>query len=313
MGRAQEGTTFRTGQKENSEYNQEAQKNYQTAEASNTASQNDISNYSSAVGGFNASNPYGQGGAVQTAQNQESSDTAAGNAESAGQAMQGAAVRTGQNAGGAIAATENMQNQNQRSLASEEASNTVSRAAGDTSYKEAGLAGVGDVASKQTSLGAQEASTAKGQADVGAEDLSTMQKAGTMPTFAEQQMQSANKMAENLAANGPKCWLTTACTHYAGLPDDCQQLTVLRAFRDGYMRNRSDGKAMITDYYAFAPLIVEKINQSDNRDGIYRSILRMVNKCVSEINKGHTQRALNTYARCYLKLKRKFVELAEVR
>jgi hypothetical protein len=185
MGRAQEGTTFNTGKAENAEYNQEAQNNYQTAEASNVAAQNDISNYASAVGEFKASNPYGQGGAVQTAQNQQASDTAAGQAEAAGQAMQSAAVRTGQNAGGAIAATENMQNQNERSLASQEAANTVSRAVGDTSYKEAGLSGVGDIETKQAGLGSSEASLAQGQAGIAEGDLGIMQKAGETPTEME--------------------------------------------------------------------------------------------------------------------------------
>ena len=36
------------------------------------------------------------------------------------------------------------------------------------------------------------------------------------------------------------CFLTSACTEARGLPDDCHELTVLRAFRDGYLRSQPE-------------------------------------------------------------------------
>jgi hypothetical protein len=103
------------------------------------------------------------------------------------------------------------------------------------------------------------------------------------------------------------CWLTTACTQYAGLPDDCQQLTILRNFRDGYMRRLPNGETMASEYYKFAPRIVDAVNASGKRSEIYLSILKMVNRCVVSIRSGHKKRALNVYASCYLELKRKFL------
>ena len=55
------------------------------------------------------------------------------------------------------------------------------------------------------------------------------------------------------------CFLTSACTEARGLPDDCHELTVLRAFRDGYLRSQPEGEAEIAEYYAVAPKIVDAI------------------------------------------------------
>lgn len=41
-----------------------------------------------------------------------------------------------------------------------------------------------------------------------------------------------------------------------GLPDDCYELTVLRGFRDNYLKNRENGAQDIADYYRNAPQIV---------------------------------------------------------
>ena len=55
------------------------------------------------------------------------------------------------------------------------------------------------------------------------------------------------------------CFLTSACTEARGLPDDCHELTVLRSFRDGYLRSQPEGEAEIAEYYAVAPKIVDAI------------------------------------------------------
>ena len=129
------------------------------------------------------------------------------------------------------------------------------------------------------------------------------------PSFGEwltkNQIDTGDQMAVKVAGNSPKCWLTTACTQYAGLPDDCEQLTVLRKFRDGYLSKVDDGD-MIRDYYAFAPLIVDSVNRSDRKDETYLSILRMVNSCVQFIRKGKPSKALKAYSQCYIRLKQEF-------
>ena len=172
MSRAQQQDVLNQAQGENQTYNTNAQTSFNTA---NT----DIADYNSEVGAFKAANPYGVGGPVRTAQNQEASDTAAGMAQSAGSAIQGAAVRTGQNAGGAIAATENMQEQNTRQLSGQEAGNTVADAGAGASYNAEVLGDVAKGEGMQDTLAQQQAAAAQGA-------LGTQEQAAQTPSFMEE-------------------------------------------------------------------------------------------------------------------------------
>src|SRR5579859_3643355 len=161
MSRSQQTQVFNTARGENAAYNKEAQTSFDT-------SQRDIGDYASAVGAFRAANPYVQGGQAQTLENQQLSDTAAGQAEAAGQALQSAAVRTGQNPAGAIAATENMQTRNARDLAAEEAAATERRLAAGTGYQEAGLEGIGQTEQMQNRLAEEQGQLAQGALGIAA-------------------------------------------------------------------------------------------------------------------------------------------------
>ena len=55
------------------------------------------------------------------------------------------------------------------------------------------------------------------------------------------------------------CFITTACAEAQGLPDDCEQLRVLRRFRDGYVQDLPDGAEVLAEYDAKAPEIVAAI------------------------------------------------------
>lgn len=69
--------------------------------------------------------------------------------------------------------------------------------------------------------------------------------------------------------NATRCFITTAACLTMGKADDCEELTMMRLFRDEWLRNQPDGQELIEDYYQTAPSIVEKINQQPNRESIY--------------------------------------------
>ena len=172
MSRAQQGQVLNTAQGENQTYNTNAQTSY------NTANQ-DIGDYGKATNQFIANNPYVEGGAAQVAENQATADTAAGMAQSAGSALQSQAVRTGQNAGGAIAATEQMQEQNERNLVGQEAGQTQARLAAGSSYSAEGLGDLAKQQSMQEQLAANEAGNAQGA-------LGTEEQAAQTPSFMDE-------------------------------------------------------------------------------------------------------------------------------
>ena len=72
--------------------------------------------------------------------------------------------------------------------------------------------------------------------------------------------------------NATRCFITTAVCLTMGKPDDCEELTLMRFFRDEWLRDQPDGAALIEDYYKTAPGIVEKINQQPERKAIYKEI-----------------------------------------
>ena len=68
--------------------------------------------------------------------------------------------------------------------------------------------------------------------------------------------------------SGSFCFLTTAVCEYYGRPDNCFELTTLRHYRDNWLMHQPDGKALITEYYRTAPLIVSHLKAS-SRYGEY--------------------------------------------
>lgn len=104
------------------------------------------------------------------------------------------------------------------------------------------------------------------------------------------------------------CFLTSACVEARGLPDNCYELTVLRAFRDGYMRQTESGQADICEYYHTAPAIVEKINQSPNAREIFDQIYEsLVLPCVKLIEAEKGEKAHELYRGYVKKLQVQFL------
>ena len=102
------------------------------------------------------------------------------------------------------------------------------------------------------------------------------------------------------------CFFTSACCAYKGLPDDCTQLTVLRTFRDGYLKNTKNGMALIEEYYAVAPSIVSSINNSANKDEEYEAMFCEIEKCVSLIEGKKNEEALEHYCSMVNRYKAKY-------
>ncbi len=98
------------------------------------------------------------------------------------------------------------------------------------------------------------------------------------------------------------CFLTTACVEARGLPDDCEELQVLRAFRDGYLRQRPGGDALIAHYYAIAPGIVEAIQRRADAPVVFERIYAWIRCVIGHIHRGEHEAALWTYAAMVVEL-----------
>lgn len=104
--------------------------------------------------------------------------------------------------------------------------------------------------------------------------------------------QSKWKLAKN---RGP-CFLTTVCVEVMGLADNCDELTTLRGFRDGYMATQTDGPSLIAEYYRIAPNIVAAIKRSPQFGKLARTLyIELVLGSITLIRAGRLREALEHY------------------
>ena len=92
------------------------------------------------------------------------------------------------------------------------------------------------------------------------------------------------------------CFLTSACVEARGLPDDCHELTVLRQFRETYLRAQPSGAEEIAEYYFVAPQIVSAIKKRADAHAIFGAIYeKLVAPCVAMIERGENEAAHQLY------------------
>ena len=92
--------------------------------------------------------------------------------------------------------------------------------------------------------------------------------------------------------NSGGCYLTSACVEAKGLPDDCEELTVLRNFRDNWLKQQPGGAEEIAEYYMTAPQIVAEINKQADAREIWNELYdALVVPCVKLIQAGAMEQA----------------------
>jgi hypothetical protein len=116
------------------------------------------------------------------------------------------------------------------------------------------------------------------------------------------------KDGQSEKSSGGGCFITTACVEAKGLPDNCPELNALRAFRDEYVRNLSNGEEIISDYYEVAPRIIVGINQEKNSRQVYLSLYdHLVLKSLNLIRKEKNYEALKNYLEIVRELKKRYM------
>ena len=104
------------------------------------------------------------------------------------------------------------------------------------------------------------------------------------------------------------CFITTAVCKQEGKPDDCEELTAFRAFRDGYLSSCPDGSALIREYYNIAPGIVLHIDLDRNRDQIYQHLRdTYLQPCYEDIRNGRLQQCKERYTAMVRCLERRYL------
>lgn len=104
------------------------------------------------------------------------------------------------------------------------------------------------------------------------------------------------------------CFITTAVCEELGKPDDCEELTAFRAFRDGYLKSCPDGAALIEEYYDIAPGIVSCIDLTTDRHETYRAIRESyLAPCYEDLQNGRFEACKARYTEMVRTLERRFL------
>lgn len=192
--------------------------------------------------------------------------------------------------GNAVERSTNQQNQTTGNLGLNNPTNAVSNAMN-----------FGGAFNSKIPLANAATSTASGVAGTGAQTLGTV---GSLfnPISSSGNASVSNSRSNSLFANAGSssgagnsnqsgfnvgCFLTTACCGYKGLSDDCEELTILRKFRDEYVP-----KYLVERYYQIAPNICVKIQANVND---LESVYKIIVECVNDIKNNRKQSALDKY------------------
>ncbi|HKR10509.1 MAG TPA: CFI-box-CTERM domain-containing protein [Pyrinomonadaceae bacterium] len=98
------------------------------------------------------------------------------------------------------------------------------------------------------------------------------------------------------------CFLTTACCRWRGLPDDCEELTQLRHYRDSYLQNSDAGISAVERYYQIAPAIAAAIDRDENAQAIYEWIYDVIQRCLAAIRLQDYNSVFEQYKQMVLEL-----------
>lgn len=96
--------------------------------------------------------------------------------------------------------------------------------------------------------------------------------------------------------SGSMCFITTAVCEFYGKNDNCEELTMLRSYRDNWLRKQSDGVELITEYYNSAPLIVSKLKTSKFYDLYCETLFNhYIKPCLELIKQGKFEECKERY------------------
>ncbi|MCY3875145.1 MAG: hypothetical protein OXF88_12740 [Rhodobacteraceae bacterium] len=99
--------------------------------------------------------------------------------------------------------------------------------------------------------------------------------------------------------SGGGCFLTTAVIDLRGETDKGPTLSILREFRDGWLAETEEGRALIAEYYLVSPRVVQAIPEGHPE---WFWIAEQIDAAAQAIRAGLNKQALTTYAGMVRKL-----------
>lgn len=92
------------------------------------------------------------------------------------------------------------------------------------------------------------------------------------------------------------CYVTTAVCRNLGKGEDCEELRLIKEFRDSYLASTKEGQALIEEYYDIAPTLVKRIAKDASAEEKYIWLWNTyLAPCVAYIRNGEPEHCKETY------------------
>lgn len=104
------------------------------------------------------------------------------------------------------------------------------------------------------------------------------------------------------------CYVTTAVCQNLNKGEDCEELRLIKEFRDGYLSSTEEGLALIEEYYDIAPTLVKRIAKDAEAQAKYVFLWNnYLAPCVAYIKAGSQEACKETYCAMMEELRREYI------
>lgn len=104
------------------------------------------------------------------------------------------------------------------------------------------------------------------------------------------------------------CYVTTAVCRNLGKGEDCEELRLIKEFRDGCLSSTEEGRALIDEYYDIAPTLVKRMDKDARAQEKYLWLWHTyLAPCVAYIKAGQEENCKKTYCDMMEELRREYM------
>lgn len=104
------------------------------------------------------------------------------------------------------------------------------------------------------------------------------------------------------------CYITTAICRNLNKGEDCEELLLIKDFRDNYLSATKEGRALVEEYYDIAPTLVKRIAKSAEAQEKYLWLWNTyLAPCVAYIRAGKQEECGRTYREMVEELKKEYL------
>ncbi len=110
------------------------------------------------------------------------------------------------------------------------------------------------------------------------------------------------------------CYVTTAVCQNLNKGENCEELRLIKEFRDGYLASTQEGAALIEEYYDIAPTLVKRIAKDADAQTKYIWLWNTyLAPCVAFIKAGRQEECKETYCGMMEELRKEYMPGRETR